>query len=296
MAGTVGGPESTSTPSPLTDQTRVQNQSGIKDGQKVQQTNVPNQLNALSPDQTPQTPIEDRSSTPVDNATSTPGLSKPSEEKDLPALEKDREDMLKEAGELMQKNEELTVLGFALRSLQPQNYDQKLTPPPGLKVTLQMNPDAPVYTVEPPDENFKQLPKDQQVDMKKMAYNLLMKHATTSPKYANYDLKASREQIEKLKEQLEKNGEEIGKKNGDNNWRERLKTLEHRPAHIVISDDKTGPKVTATDDKETPGNPKPAVNLNVENEPEISSTGSEDGLDTATNPGPPLSLDAEEDE
>ena len=259
----VGGAGDTPNPSPLTDQTQVPKPVGSNNGHSVQQTDVPPQLNGLAPNQTSGTPIGDRDTAPVDGTNPTPGLAKPSEDKDLPTLEKEREDMLKEAGELMQKNEELTVLGFALRSLQPKNYEDKLTPPPGLKVTLQMSPGAPVFTVEPPDDAFKALPKDQQDEMKKMAYDLLMNHTTTA--YQGYDPKAGREQVEKLKEQMERNGEEIGKKSGDNNWRDRLTKLEHRPAHIVVHSDSTGgAKVTATDEKDKT---KPQVQVSTDEVP-----------------------------
>ena len=268
MAGTVGSAGNPNTPSPLTDQTQVQKTQPGAGSQKVAPANVPNQLNSLSPNNTSQKPIGERSSTPVDGK-QTPGLSQPSEEKDLPALEQERENMLKEAGELMQKNEELTVLGFALRSLKPANYEEKLTPPPGLKVTLQMAPDAPVYTIEPPDEAFKKLPKEQKDQMKEMAYKLLMNHAIKSSNGVNPG--ANKKRIDELREKLEKNGEEIGKKNGDNNWRERLKKLEHRPAHIVINDyDGAIPSAREPKQKEKP-KPQPKITVTAEPTPPVGT-------------------------
>ena len=286
MAEPVGGSGDVHTSSPLQEQALIEKPVGSNGAHNIQQTDVPNQLNDLAPNGTSQTPVGDRDTTSVDGARPTPGLSRPSGDADLPALENEREDMLKEAGELMQKNEELTVLGFALRSLQPTRYPDKLTPPPGLKVTLQMNPDAPVYTVEPPDEAFKALPKEQQEAMKKKAYDLLMNHTTTQ--YQGHDPKAARDRVDKLKEQLEKNGNEIGTKGGDNNWRDRFTKLEQRPAHIVLNSDSTGgAKDTAIDEKDKP---KPLVKVSSDDIPVDDTPAtpvSSNGVDPGNNLQPP---------
>ena len=231
----VGDTGGASQSSPLTDQTQIQDPVGYKNGQSVQHKDVPSQLGSLDPDLTSGTPIGDRDTTTVDGATSTPGLSGPSGEKGLPALEKVRKDMLDEAGEIMEAHEELTVLAHALRALARGNYTDTRTPPPGLKITLQMSPDAPIYTVEPPDEAFKKLPEDQQNQMKKMAHDLLMNHNTK--KYGEYDLSASKTRLQELQDKLEKNGEEIGQKSGNNNWRESYKKLEHQPVRITVHGD-----------------------------------------------------------
>lgn len=267
---TVGGPGNTSGSSPLTQQTPVHNPTGNKEGQNIQPTNVPNQLGNLPPNQTSQTPVGDRTPTPVNNTTPTPGLAPPagSDNKDLPALEKERADMLKEAGDLTGKHEEMFVLAHALRAMAPEKYPSKLPKPPGLKVTMQLNPGAPVYTIEPPDDAFKKLPKEEQAKMKAMAYAMLMEHNNSH--FQGYDLDASKKRLEELKEKLEKNGQEIGQKGGANNWQEEYRKLEHKPAHIVINNEAgatTNTTAPNSKNKSQPDATQPPKPVNYTDEP-----------------------------
>lgn len=293
MAGSVGGSGDISTSSPLTDQPGIESPAGNNGAHNIHPTEVPNHLSGLEPDGTSRTPIGERSSTPVDT-TSTPGLSKPSdEEKDLPTLEKERAEMLKEAGEVMANNEELLVLAHALRAVAaPGTYEDNLDKPKGLKVTLQLAPNTQVYTLEPPDEAFKALPPEHQEKMKAMAYDLLMNHNNT--KFKDYDLRASKERLNELKEKLEKNGEEIAGKNGENNWRASFETLEHRPAYIITPSDDAYPNTSAIREKDEPEKLKPSVKVEGEIEPETPLELPDDEPENPISSDPVL--DSEDDE
>lgn len=247
-------------------------------GHSVRPTDTTPQLNGLAPGHNTGMPIGKRDVTPVDGAKPTPGLSGSTEDKDLPTLEQEREKMFQEAGELMQKKEELIVLGHALQSLQPHKYEDKLPPLQGLKITLQMSPDEPVYSIEPPDDAFRALPEDQQKAMKEKAYDLLMNHATAQ--YVGYDQQATKNRIDELKDKLERNGEEIGKKNGDNNWRGRFTSLEQRPAYIVVNSENgkatshTTPKAKGSPQVTVTLPPQPPADVDDAEEPEASSVSS----------------------